>query len=409
MMKIAKSLAMIAFVAAVGVYATSSFFSDVETSRDNTFTAGTIDISVDGQNPWTTSWENYLDKPCQVNYMTFEIENVGQNPANVWKHLNNVVTGPGPATWPESTAGVDDGICSSEPEFDAGGGTYKNGEPVASSYTERDNIAAFIVYDMAVCTPDGTRECKLKGGDSANLNNQGYPVLNTGWRVLIDEKQQVRVDNVESSWVYLGELGVGEKMIVSQSYHLMTWDDSGQPEVTNWAQGDTMTFDIELEARQLTAPTPGTVDGKRTVMLRAKDGESWATNGNGNGTLIYNVAGSTFDYDFSAVNVDPGVNYSLIYYADPWPGSNPGALIGTYMSDASGVITATAQSVNLNIDLPCATDANHPVGAKIWLVPSTHYNTTVVGDPGKMINYVASEYLFEMNLAQYDDTDVVTN
>lgn len=403
MTKIAKSLAMIALVAAVAVGATSSYFSDVETSENNTFTAGTIDISVDGENPWNTSWTNYLDKPCQTNYMTFTIKNVGENPAKIWKHLHNVETDGGIKVFPSPT----EGPASSEPEYEAG----LNANNV---YVERDNIAAFMVYDMATCIPStdtagAIRTCELEGKDETNSNNQGYPVLNTGWTVLIDEVQQVRVDNVECSWVYLGVLQPNEEMIVSQSYHLMTWDDSGQPTVTNWAQGDTMTFDIELEARQLTAPTPGTVDGKRTVMLRAKDGESWVLNGQGNGTLIYNVAGSTFDYDFSATGLVASENYSLIYYADGWPGNNPGALIGTYTTDASGVITAPTQSVELSIDLPCSTDANHPVGAKIWLVPSNHYSTIVVGSPGKMLKYIASEYLFEMNLAQYDDTDVATN
>jgi len=45
--KILISLAMIAAVAAVVVGATTAYFSDVETSTGNTFTAGTIDLTVD--------------------------------------------------------------------------------------------------------------------------------------------------------------------------------------------------------------------------------------------------------------------------------------------------------------------------------------------------------------------------
>ena len=116
MMKIAKSLAMIAFVAAIGVYATSSFFSDTETSENNTFTAGTIDIAIDGENPWTTNWQNYLDKPCETNYMNFVIKNVGENPANIWKRLTNVVNGPGTPSYP--TTGT--AVASSEPEYEDG-------------------------------------------------------------------------------------------------------------------------------------------------------------------------------------------------------------------------------------------------------------------------------------------------
>ena len=113
MKKIIMSLAMIAAVGAIVVGATGAFFSDTETSTNNTFTAGTIDISVDGQNPWNKSWENYLDKPCQTNYMKFVVENVGENPANLWKRLYNV-----------ETNGGDNSYCgaSSEPEYTEGGG-----------------------------------------------------------------------------------------------------------------------------------------------------------------------------------------------------------------------------------------------------------------------------------------------
>lgn len=48
MKKILVSLSMIAVVAAVGVGATRAFFSDTATSSGNTFTAGTLSLSVDG-------------------------------------------------------------------------------------------------------------------------------------------------------------------------------------------------------------------------------------------------------------------------------------------------------------------------------------------------------------------------
>ena len=269
MNKITKSLAMIALVAAVAVGATSSFFSDKETSTSNTFTAGTIDIAVNGQNPWSTSWENYLDKPCQVSYITFVIKNVGENPANVWKRLTNVVNGPG-----------DDIYCnaSSEPEYEEGGGVGTSDASGAvtceGNYVERDNISAFMVYDMAICRiPANEAEvdyCPFITNGTTNPEENKKPDL-TGnnadrWKVLIDEDDQVRVDNVVDTWVKLNdELAPGEKLVVSQSYHLMAWDDSGEEMITNWAQGDTMTFDVELEARQLTATAPGVSEDNTAV------------------------------------------------------------------------------------------------------------------------------------------------
>ncbi|MFA4871593.1 MAG: TasA family protein [Patescibacteria group bacterium] len=54
MKKVLLSLAVIAFVAAVAIGATTAYFSDTETSTGNTFTAGAIDLKVD--------YEGYFNK-----------------------------------------------------------------------------------------------------------------------------------------------------------------------------------------------------------------------------------------------------------------------------------------------------------------------------------------------------------
>jgi predicted ribosomally synthesized peptide with SipW-like signal peptide len=48
MKKIILSLAMIAMVSAVAIGATRAYFSDTETSNDNTFTAGSLNLTLDG-------------------------------------------------------------------------------------------------------------------------------------------------------------------------------------------------------------------------------------------------------------------------------------------------------------------------------------------------------------------------
>ena len=78
-------------LAAVGG-ATYSYFSDTETSTGNTFTAGTIDISV-GDAPWTSGYTLSDMKPCYTDYIDFTIHNDGTNPANIWKTLKSFVTG----------------------------------------------------------------------------------------------------------------------------------------------------------------------------------------------------------------------------------------------------------------------------------------------------------------------------
>lgn len=383
-------MVMIAAVAAMVAGATGAFFSDTETSAVNTYTAGTIDISVDGQNPWNKAWSNYLDKPCQTNYMNFVIKNEGENPARVWKKLTDVVNGPGAAIYPDSQ----NGPASSEPEYYDG--------LVNGNYVERDNLSAFMIYDMAICVKGGDATCKFLADDGYN-NADKKPDMNTGWTVLIDENDQVRVDNVVDTWIELiGDLQPEEELYVSQSYHLMTWDDSGQPMVTNWAQGDTMEFVVELEARQIDAPAPGTAmqDNKvvSSVEFIKKDATSWEEIGVSLGTLSYEVSAETFNYDIDVNGLVDGQEYSLIYYADPYPGNNPGKLIKTYTA-TGGIINDTA-SIELGMDLPDAADANSGVGAKLWIVLASDYSGT------GMTAWNPTQYLFDKGLVNYDDTQI---
>lgn len=390
MKRIIISLAMIAAVGAVVIGATTAFFSDTEKSTGNTFSVGTIDISVDDENPWNSSWENYLDKPTQTNYLNFVIQNVGENPAKVWKKLTNVINGPGEATYPVGNA-----VCSSEPEYEEGGG-------FAGNYVERDNLSAFMIYDMVVCKDLTGTDCPLIDDGYGNVKK---PDLDSQkWTVLISEDDQVRVDNVVDTWIKLSDdLEPGQRLVVSQSYHLMTWDDSGQPLITNWAQGDEMTFDIELDARQLDAPAPGTFEEnnvvKATANLVAKNTSTWdPISGGASGTLTYEVEGNNFNYDFSATGLVADGNYQLIYYPDPWASPKTVVLIGGALAAAGGNVSGSG-SVDLNMDLPNLTDANYPVGAKVWLVPTASLS-------GNQLSWTnLSQFLFDSTLVNYADLD----
>ena len=419
MTKIAKSLAMIALVAAVAVGATSSFFSDKETSVGNTFTAGTIDISVDGQNPWNTSWSNYLDKPCQTNYMTFTIKNEGENPANVWKRIMNIETNGGVSSYPPSGAlyvsGATEGsIASSEPEYTEGGGTvtYDDGVPTFdnTNYVEEHNLASYMVYDMAIC-----KKMELVGGELVS-NNDACPFeddefgnadkkpslgTNTDWDVIIPEANEVRIDNIGGIWIKLDDvLWPGEELIVVQSYHLMAWKDASVESITNWAQGDVMTFDIELEARQIDAPAPGTEEIATLNLLEKNTGTWVPVEGGANGTLTYYTSGPTFKYSFSANGLKTDENYSLIYYPDPWGSSV--IVLSDPMVPATGFIGVSSQEVELSSDLPMSGDTN-AVGAKIWLVPSIKLGSSVQGSSTTLSYSDTGKFLFEKNMITYTE------
>lgn len=149
---------------------------------------------------------------------------------------------------------------------------------------------------------------------------------------------------------------------------------------------------------------PAGNSNKAHLYLYEKDPSTWnIVDGGAWGKMTYNQAGSTFDYVFNGHELQPNTGYSLIYYADPWPGNNPGALIASGTSNDEGNIHL-AGSPELNTDLPNAADANYPTGAKIWLVLSSDYNNGTAST-GPMTGWDPTEYLFENNLINYNDTD----
>ncbi len=367
--KILMSVFIIGLLAFGLGYGTYSYFSDTEKSTGNVFTAGIIDIEVDGQNPWVKTYSGLLSdvKPCEKRWVNFTIENVGGNPVHVWKHIK--------------VTGCDGGIAyyftaSSEPEWTEGGG-----KPDETGYTERCWLPGYILYDLWI-----------------DIIQDGQP----GWWI-IEQEQYVRVDNINCMWIYLGEIPAGKSMVVKQSYHLSSWPYAPEPEVTNWAQGDRMFFDIELYAEQVGGVGP--VGAEDTLKLVKKDPVTWKPLEDA-GYLTYKTAADEFTYTFYAeAGLKVNTGYSLIYYADPWPGTG-GKLIATFMTDGSGAIASTSGSVNLGMDIPVPADYNYPVGGKIWLVLSSDYSTTTPGTAGSMTGWHPSDYLFEMHLIQYDDTDV---
>jgi len=129
--KIILSLSVIGVVAAIAVGGTIAYFSDTETSVGNTFTAGTIDISLDssdGQAVETVSGDLDL-KPSQVGWTKAVITNDGTNPAEIWKHIGNVENN-------------ENGIVEPEQEY------YNE-----HSNSENWKLSNWIHYDMSIAKP----------------------------------------------------------------------------------------------------------------------------------------------------------------------------------------------------------------------------------------------------------------
>jgi hypothetical protein len=117
------------------------------------------------------------------------------------------------------------------------------------------------------------------------------------------------------------------------------------------------------------------------------------------GKMKYNLSGGEFDFVFNGHGLVPETDYTLIYYPDPWPGTGL-ICLGSGVANGGGNVNI-ANSV-VTGDLPADYDENVPDGAKIWLVLSED-----VDCEGKtMVGWNPTEYLFEEELINFDDTDV---
>lgn len=114
MKKILLSLAMIAMVSTAAVGATAAWYSDTETSNDNTFTAGSLNLTVDGNDGINkVKWTVGPMVPGNQPKGTFTLANTG-NVAGFLDLENITVTS------------QENGII--EPETEAGDSTTPDGE-----------------------------------------------------------------------------------------------------------------------------------------------------------------------------------------------------------------------------------------------------------------------------------------
>ena len=135
------------------------------------------------------------------------------------------------------------------------------------------------------------------------------------------------------------------------------------------------------------------------LYLYEKDPVNWSIVDNGSwGKMRYELSGDVFDFVFNAHNLTPYLNYTLIYYPDPWPGNGLICLGSDMVNDEGNVHIRSRIDTG---DLPNSSDSNYPNGSKIWLVLSDDVDCL----NKKMIGWHPSEYLFEYDLIVFDDID----
>jgi predicted ribosomally synthesized peptide with SipW-like signal peptide len=218
--KLLVSLILLGIAAGLVSLGSYAWFTDLETSVGNTFTAGTIDIWVDGQPSWATTYTVAMPdgdaflKPCQVGYITFPVENRGNNPADIWKRVR------------EATS-TENGITSAE-------------QRDYNRFPDHVNkvISDYMDFDLTIDAPQPR-----------------------GTVVMIPGTAPLPLPTIIGQWIYLGRLQPGESMQVTQSFHMRpdTEHISGQTGLanTNWAQSDQLVFTEQILGVQVTgAPNP---------------------------------------------------------------------------------------------------------------------------------------------------------
>lgn len=135
------------------------------------------------------------------------------------------------------------------------------------------------------------------------------------------------------------------------------------------------------------------------LYLFEKNPETWEiVDGGAWGKMKYNHIGSAFSFVFNGHALEPDMDYTLIYYPDPWPGSGL-ICLGEGTADIDGNVHIQ-NTMDIG-DLPTMEDENYPDGAKIWLVFTADVDCMTAG----MVGWNPTEYLFEYDLITFDNTD----
>jgi len=358
MNKIAKSLAMIALVAAVMIGATGSYFSDTEKSAVNTFTAGTLEISIsDDNSEWTNGFTLNDMKPCFTDYINFKVINDGNNPVDITKTLT-------------ITSNEENGI--NDPECEAYGGTLETGNCIATGSTPlnvKNNLQNVINYDLSVEVYD----CDEHGANCVSIWSQ---------TIYVDtetEHQTIKqvYGNSGNRSVYLGMIPVGGHMLVTQSYHM----DKG---TGNAYQSDKLGFDITIEGKQIT--------GKVVLENKTLDPD-WKLilNDGIEGTLTYDVKGPKFKFDFDGeVDATSGVYVLAAGMLETPTGYDVDTYLGEGTVQGDGTITFSG-----DIELGKSME-----DVKVWLMPKATWNN------GSITWANMDKFLWETGLIWYVDTDL---
>src|SRR3989338_6907683 len=362
MKKILLSLSVIVAVGAVVAGATGAFFSDTETSEGNTFTAGAIDLGIDNEsyynghlNPGTSWVLNYdLDKECPNPFFDPNKDPGEDNPRTIpclFFNFDDLK----PGDWGEDTISLhvnnndswlcadvtltkNDDVSSTEPELEVD-------VPNTDSIFDGE-LASHLRFTWWADDGDNVLE------NDENPIHQNVP-LGTGSVALADSN--VNIWNEEEGGGplpggdvrYIGKAWCfGNATLTPYQQDSLGGGQNNGPDVRpivcdgsqegNETQTDSVMADIGFRAVQ-SRNNPNFVCSTATPnphALRLENetevtGGPWIVHSGDEiyADLTWTGDAEGFNYTLNGQGLTANTDYNLIYYADGWPGNNPGAFI----------------------------------------------------------------------------------
>jgi len=124
-----------------------------------------------------------------------------------------------------------------------------------------------------------------------------------------------------------------------------------------------------------------------TLNFVQKTEGTWVTVPGATGTMVYD----TSSFSFTGYGLGANTGYTLISYAEPYPGTGS-VVLGTGTTNGAGGITITGVMPTLNYYSYTSGEYSGQNGAKIWLVPTADFSGAA------LTAWTPSSYLFETRL-----------
>ncbi|MCD6178138.1 hypothetical protein J7K03_02730 [bacterium] len=203
--KILISLSIIGIVAAIAVGGTVAYFSDVEVSKGNTFSAGTLDLTVNNENPWTSTVFSISDvKPGDSGTAIIKLKNVGTLPK------------PGGPPW------------------------------TSKVYIAFENL---IDDDVSCTEPEGKVDDSCGSGKVGELSENLNIRVRDYWDPNCQENKRFEEIHTLAEWVSQGQTFLNDDMPAGD-VNCVVIDWSIDSSVGNEIQSDRATFDIKFTLEQ---------------------------------------------------------------------------------------------------------------------------------------------------------------